>query len=382
MDTKAFDREIDTGPAKVLIGHCRSKTSGAVSRSNAHPFNFDNVIGVHNGTLDYSWRREIDAKEFDVDSEWLFARIDSEGIEETIPAIDRRGAWALCYWNKDSSTLNFIRNSERTLHFCWNKAKDCMFWASEQWMLCAVSRLLDVAELDDKTGAWSMPLPEDTLWSFEVNKATTPVFTAKPSIELKGGDIPIVGFTQRSLGWNGAANAEEHGNHTTDDKGGSGVSSPFLDDELPDLTPEELGTTSAKSSKPKNSQQESSGSGKGKKQSTSGSKPKLSLVSSTSLSSPTGNKGKPSGVSEQSSQPSCSHSKPSKGHLDKQVSLRKVAGIWYISSKKDNTEISELEFEARTNGICGFCKEPIGGLEEIHTLVNRNKFICVNCVGS
>jgi glucosamine 6-phosphate synthetase-like amidotransferase/phosphosugar isomerase protein len=35
----------------ALVGHCRWATIGNVSAKNAHPFSFDNVIGVHNGTL-------------------------------------------------------------------------------------------------------------------------------------------------------------------------------------------------------------------------------------------------------------------------------------------------------------------------------------------
>ena len=39
------------GMNKVLIGHNRYATRGAVSELNAHPFEFGRVVGAHNGTI-------------------------------------------------------------------------------------------------------------------------------------------------------------------------------------------------------------------------------------------------------------------------------------------------------------------------------------------
>jgi len=36
---------------KILIGHNRWATKGLVNNTNAHPFEFDGVVGVHNGTI-------------------------------------------------------------------------------------------------------------------------------------------------------------------------------------------------------------------------------------------------------------------------------------------------------------------------------------------
>jgi len=37
--------------ASRFIGHVRNSTVGSISVSNAHPFNIDNIVGMHNGTL-------------------------------------------------------------------------------------------------------------------------------------------------------------------------------------------------------------------------------------------------------------------------------------------------------------------------------------------
>ena len=64
----------------------------------------------------------------------------------------------------------------------------------------------------------------------------------------------------------------------------------------------------------------------------------------------------------------------------KQVSLRKVAGIEYISDRKSNREFTLAQFEERTKGTCGYCKKPVGGLEEVAEFYNDGKtFICIDC---
>ena len=49
-----------------------------------------------------------------------------------------KGAWALTWWDKVSSSLNFLRNKERTLYFCYADNNSVLFWASEYWMLSGI----------------------------------------------------------------------------------------------------------------------------------------------------------------------------------------------------------------------------------------------------
>lgn len=123
---------------RVLIGHNRFATTGKISRKNAHPFDFDTLVGCHNGTL-INKHLIPDSNKFDVDSEALFNHIKDKGVVEAIS--HTQGAWALVWYDKIAESINFLRNKERTLFACYNETKDTIFWASEIWMLhAALSR--------------------------------------------------------------------------------------------------------------------------------------------------------------------------------------------------------------------------------------------------
>ena len=119
-------------PVRALIGHNRAATTGQITIDNAHPFQFGNVYGAHNGSLTY-WSNLEGADEFDVDSKAIFKNIEVKGIDSTWDNL--YGAAALTWWDNDSGHLNMIRNSERPLWLCYNKAKTALFWASEPWMI-------------------------------------------------------------------------------------------------------------------------------------------------------------------------------------------------------------------------------------------------------
>lgn len=125
--TKAF-----AGANRVVIGHNRYGTRGQVSRKNAHPFDFDSIVGAHNGTLT-SKHKLIDHLQFDVDSANLFHHINENGLHSALEHLE--GAWALTWWDKIEETMNFLRNNERPLFLARNKENTCIFWASEKWML-------------------------------------------------------------------------------------------------------------------------------------------------------------------------------------------------------------------------------------------------------
>ena len=115
----------------ILLGHNRYATQGKVNIRNAHPFEFDTVVGVHNGTLKNKYALE-DGHKFDVDSEAFYNHIDKHGVEDAVHKLD--GAWAIVWYNKDEGTLNMLRNSERPLYVSVTKEGQ-LFWASEAWMI-------------------------------------------------------------------------------------------------------------------------------------------------------------------------------------------------------------------------------------------------------
>lgn len=133
------DRGVYKGIPNVLIGHNRWATTGDVTVENAHPFNFDNLVGVHNGTLVKSQLNNLDnPKKFEVDSQVLFYNIDKYGIEKTIPKTC--GAYSLVWYDKKEKTVNFLRNADRPMCYMYSEDALTVFWASEKWMLEAMCR--------------------------------------------------------------------------------------------------------------------------------------------------------------------------------------------------------------------------------------------------
>jgi len=126
------DRGVVKTTPKVLIGHNRAATTGKVVLANAHPFEFDHITGVHNGSLTV-WRDLDNYIKHDVDSQAIFDTIAAKGIDHTWKSF--HGAACLVYWDAKTGTVNIIRNEQRPLCVAQSEAEDAIFWASEDWMI-------------------------------------------------------------------------------------------------------------------------------------------------------------------------------------------------------------------------------------------------------
>jgi hypothetical protein len=149
--SKAFDNSIHGFMHRVMIGHNRFATRGAINSMNAHPFIIDHLMGAHNGTVDKSLLD--DHQMFDVDSENIYHHMSLHGWEGTIDKLN--GPFALVWFDMQDQTLHFCRNKERPLWYTFTKDKKTIFWASEPWMLrVALVRngedYGDVFEVEDK----------------------------------------------------------------------------------------------------------------------------------------------------------------------------------------------------------------------------------------
>ncbi len=135
QESKQYDKVATVGKS-VLIGHNRYATVGKVSNANAHPFEFSNIVGAHNGTIPWSSRSDIlDYNKFDTDSEGIFNMINELGPELTIPELF--GAWALVWYDKRDHALHMLRNEQRELCWTYSESRQTLYYASEAWMLYA-----------------------------------------------------------------------------------------------------------------------------------------------------------------------------------------------------------------------------------------------------
>lgn len=213
-DTKSFDKCFQL-TNQVYIGHNRWKTVGDANRRNAHPFMFDDVLGAHNGTIDYQNKNRLErGSEFKTDSEAIFNNIQVHGIEDTISRIEASEAYALTWYDRRDNSLNFIRNKERSLYYVYSDTRRCIFWASEYGILMtALGRQgIKTAEktyecTPDTWYKWPIPallmdeLPEPQRQKLENHKVVYPVRSGYGSM-WKNEKKDISGSFGDYEGWN------------------------------------------------------------------------------------------------------------------------------------------------------------------------------------
>lgn len=171
FDSSRFKEALNGTNSKVFIGHNRAATRGGVNGINAHPFEFDHIIGAHNGTLCYKGVNALEEaldEKFPVDSMALFAAIAKLGIEETIKLIyegkdSTTGAWALTWYDSIEGSINFLRNKHRPLWYAFEKDFKRIFWASEWPMIHGATKLSGPYELYQEEGTGH------TYWQFDEN---------------------------------------------------------------------------------------------------------------------------------------------------------------------------------------------------------------------
>lgn len=135
---------------KVLMGHNRAATIGEITKENAHPFEYGDIIGAHNGTL-HMWKADLESEGIDVDSKALFNTIDKKGIAHTWK--NMYGAAAITYWNTRTNRFHIIRNDLRPLCYAYSQNRKTLFYASKSWMIVESAKeyKIDLEVNEDKS---------------------------------------------------------------------------------------------------------------------------------------------------------------------------------------------------------------------------------------
>lgn len=172
-----FDK-VAHATSQVLIGHNRAATIGRITDETAHPFDFGNTIGAHNGTLT-QWYGLDEANQFSVDSQALIFNLDKFGWDDTLKKIN--GAWALTVYDQEKHELQILRNNQRPLYIAEKDDGSCIYWASEQWMLRVLSERCGV-----KLGKRIYQPKENVLLTWKLpNRKYTKVFPAPYSRKIE-----------------------------------------------------------------------------------------------------------------------------------------------------------------------------------------------------
>lgn len=118
----------------VIVGHNRAATKGKVTPRAAHPYRYNHITMVHNGTLD----SDVDTKEpkapvFQTDSESICYAIAQKGIKWTWENL--YGAAALVWWDAIQGKLFCVTNGKRPLNVIYCNNRQWAFIASEKDIL-------------------------------------------------------------------------------------------------------------------------------------------------------------------------------------------------------------------------------------------------------
>lgn len=160
-----------------MVGHNRAATRGTVSDENAHPFVVDDkIVLVQNGTYfgDHKHHKDVE-----VDSEALAHVIsETEDVEEALKKIN--AAYALVWYNTETTTLHVIRNNHRPLYMAKTE-DDTYLLASEQetiWWACGRNKV--------KLKGVPKMLEEHELHTFKIEKKQYVHETKKLECSFRG----------------------------------------------------------------------------------------------------------------------------------------------------------------------------------------------------
>lgn len=182
LTTQAISR------GKAFMGHNRKATVGGYKDEQAHPFIIDDRwIFNHNGKLQNHvkyFQTEVDSEAF---GKLLCPKLDDiTELGKTLSEVD--AAYTIAAYDAKEHVIHLMRNVERPLWFA--RSAVTLWYASEAWMLRAVSDLYDL-KLGDPVSA-----PIHKLYTFDLKAEDPTEGTVQEVTVVKKSTPPTKGATQ------------------------------------------------------------------------------------------------------------------------------------------------------------------------------------------
>ena len=140
----------------AVFGHNRKATQGSISSKNSHPFVSDNIVLIHNGTLNN--HKQI--ADTDVDSEAIAVGLNKEEASTFLGKL--HGAYALVWYDKRDKRIHVARNDERPLYIAETP---------NSWLFCSETGIMLAASYRNRIKPTDIePIEVGTIFSFKSGK--------------------------------------------------------------------------------------------------------------------------------------------------------------------------------------------------------------------
>lgn len=209
----------------AAIGHNRAGTVGRDDVNNAHPFIWEDVTLVHNGTLTRYHQFDVHP-ESDTDSARvavLLGKAEPTNKERKRVLESLTGAYAFVWHDARTNTLHMARNEERPLHYMPLTSKEHkgdVLFASEFGMLWFCARRADLLDADSK--GYAVPAGKLMTWDLSRDELKVKVSTfqvkKEPIISGSRSLNSVVDLTGKNISTTGTNGGSTSNDAPTDSK--------------------------------------------------------------------------------------------------------------------------------------------------------------------
>lgn len=177
---------------RFVVGHNRAATLGSINKENTHPFSYNGVTGVHNGTV-HGWKNAFPDATATMDSMAIMEALGEadptdEAASKVLSSLGS-GAYALVWYDSRVHELRFARNDQRPLYFL--RTPQGLYFASElrmaEWILSRHNVQIDSAWSLDTHRLVSIPTDRTAVRTLEYKPAYTSSYTSYGGGSYKSG---------------------------------------------------------------------------------------------------------------------------------------------------------------------------------------------------